>query len=180
MIPGTNNSSKIQDDNIDESLSENNFIDKIKELQEESQGRSQERLQERPQGRIILEIDELEMSEQEKNESENKINNTITLINNFSNPETQQLIFNIEKYIYIIDQLARTEDILTENIIIKIAINEFYNNNKTDDDKTDDDKRLLSSPITVTEAIEVLKKVISYQKSLEVRKEFNKNELKIL
>ncbi|CAG8609346.1 7837_t:CDS:2 [Diversispora eburnea] len=49
--PGTNNSSEVQDDDADESLSENDFNDKIEELQEESQGRSRERPRGRPQGR---------------------------------------------------------------------------------------------------------------------------------
>jgi DDE superfamily endonuclease len=49
--PGTNNSSEVQDDDADESLSENDSIDEIEELQEEPQGRSRGRPRGRPQGR---------------------------------------------------------------------------------------------------------------------------------
>ncbi|CAG8767580.1 10447_t:CDS:1 [Dentiscutata erythropus] len=125
--------------------------------------------------RIMPEIDELEMSEQEESESENEIDDTAALINDFSNPEAQQLVHNIEEYAYIIDQPARTEDVLTDNIIIKMAINEFR-----DDDKTDDDEGSPPPPITVTEAVEALEKVISYQESLEVGKGFDENGLKML
>ncbi|CAG8646249.1 8718_t:CDS:2, partial [Diversispora eburnea] len=49
--PGTNNSSEVQDNDTDESLSENDFNDEIEKLQEESQGRSRGRSRGRPQGR---------------------------------------------------------------------------------------------------------------------------------
>ncbi|CAG8609332.1 7836_t:CDS:2 [Diversispora eburnea] len=77
------------------------------------------------------EIDELEMNEQGESESENEIDDTATLINDFSNPEAQQL-------------------------------------------------GSPPPPITVTEVVEALEKVISYQESLEVEKGFDENGLKML
>ncbi|CAG8709644.1 593_t:CDS:1, partial [Acaulospora morrowiae] len=49
--------------------------------------------------------------------------------------EAQQLMHNIEEYINLIDQSATMEDVLTDNVIIKIVINEFRNNYEIDDDK---------------------------------------------
>ncbi|CAG8603715.1 1936_t:CDS:2 [Diversispora eburnea] len=113
--------------------------------------------------RIMFKIDEPEISEQEESESENKIVDTAMLINNLSvetNPEAQQLIHNIEEHINMIDQLATTEDVLTDNVIIKMGSP--------------------LPPITVIETVDALEKVISYQGNLEVGKGFDENELKML
>ncbi|CAG8667749.1 9811_t:CDS:1, partial [Diversispora eburnea] len=67
--------------------------------------------------------------------------------------------------------------VLTDEGIIEIVIHEFCNN---DDESDNEEGSLPPPPITIIEAIDALKKVISYQESLEVRKEFNENELSIL
>jgi hypothetical protein len=115
-----------------------------------------------------LEIDEIEMDESEisEHESENEIN----LL------DDQQLIQDIEEYTCLINQPAKTEDALTDEGIIEMVIHEFRNS----DDETDEEELPLPSPITMMEAIDALKKVISYQESLEVGKGFNENELTIL
>ncbi|CAG8823433.1 24529_t:CDS:2, partial [Gigaspora margarita] len=64
----------------------------------------------------------------------------------------QELSNNIEEYIQMIDQTVVTEDVLT-------------------------DEELPPLPITITEAVEVLEKVIRYQEGLDVGKGFNKNGL---
>ncbi|CAG8520346.1 9206_t:CDS:2, partial [Cetraspora pellucida] len=68
------------------------------------------------------------------------------------------------------DLLANNED------IIKIVKHNFKDNSEV----SDDNKLLPLLLVTVTKAVEALKKVIRYQKSLEAKKEFNENRLKIL
>ncbi|CAG8630702.1 5299_t:CDS:1, partial [Racocetra persica] len=68
-----------------------------------------------------------------------------------------------------------TKDVLTDEGIIEIVNYEF--DKEENEAKNNDDKDPPSFLITITKAIKALKKVISYQESLEVRKGFKKNEL---
>ncbi|CAG8629841.1 3807_t:CDS:2, partial [Diversispora eburnea] len=91
--------------------------------------------------------------------------------------DDQQLIQDIEEYTCLINQLTKTEDVLTDEDIIEMVIHEFRNS----DDESDNKKRSPPPPpITIIEVIDVLKKVISYQESLEVEKGFNESKLSIL
>ncbi|CAG8782703.1 8700_t:CDS:2, partial [Racocetra persica] len=101
---------------------------------------------------------ELERSELGKSELEvikldiSKVNDINILIDDLlvdNSSKVQQLIQDIEKYSYLINQPVITKDILTDKI-------------------------------TVTEAVEMLKKIIRYQKDLEAEKGSNKNRLKML
>ncbi|CAG8643207.1 6470_t:CDS:1, partial [Diversispora eburnea] len=71
----------------------------------------------------------------------------------------------------------KTKNILTNEDIIEMVIHEFCD---SDDEIDENEKSSLPSPITIVETINILKKVISYQESLEVGKRFNKSELSIL
>ncbi|CAG8684232.1 5388_t:CDS:1, partial [Cetraspora pellucida] len=92
-----------------------------------------------------------------------KINDTITLVSDLSsetNLIAQKLRSNVNEFIYMIDQPTVTEDILTDEGIIEIVLNEFCEEEK-------DNNELLLLPITITEAIKALEKIIKYQKSLK-------------
>ncbi|CAG8760068.1 6450_t:CDS:1, partial [Racocetra persica] len=56
--------------------------------------------------------------EEEPQEETTEINNATTIVDDLSaaatNPMTQKLKDNIEEYIYMIDQLTATEDLLTD------------------------------------------------------------------
>ncbi|CAG8641101.1 8355_t:CDS:1, partial [Ambispora gerdemannii] len=66
---------------------------------------------------------------------------------------------------------------LTDEGIIEMIIHEFGN---SDDEIDNEEESPSPSLITITEVINVLKQVISYQESLKVGKGFNENELIIL
>ncbi|CAG8640287.1 10732_t:CDS:1, partial [Cetraspora pellucida] len=77
------------------------------------------------------------------------------------------LICNIDEYAYTIDQPTATKDVLTDKGIIEMIINKFNN----DDDETDDNKRSLPpSLITITDAINALKKLLIFKKVLNLEK----------
>ncbi|CAG8593567.1 3759_t:CDS:2 [Ambispora gerdemannii] len=90
-------------------------------------------------------------------------------------PEINEL--EIDEFKMDESEITKTENALIDKDIIKMIIHEFRNSN----DETDDEEESSSPPpIIITEAIDILKQVISYQESLEVKKGFNENELIIL
>ncbi|CAG8489543.1 1906_t:CDS:2 [Cetraspora pellucida] len=131
---------------------------------------------------ILSEINELEISKieiSEESELENDINDAATLVNNLSvenNLRAQELINNIEEYTYMIDQLAIIENVLTDEGIIEMVKNKFCEE-KSDDS---DEESLPPPSVTLIEAVKALEKIISYQESLKIRKDFNENGLVIL
>jgi len=107
-----------------------------------------------------------------------EIDDTTMLVNDLSmntNPVAQQLAQDVEEYICMIDQSIATEDGLTDEGIVEMVKAEFQDNNETDDDEPP-----LLPPVTITEAIEALKKVIRYQESLEMGKGFDEKGLMML
>ncbi|RHZ81279.1 hypothetical protein Glove_122g118 [Diversispora epigaea] len=200
IILATNN---IQDDDTDEQSSENDSIGEIDELQEEPrrlQGKPRERLLERQLketpglSNITIHFLPLNMTAHIQPMDAGRPQTIykkiirgpdVGIIHNFKSKykklycrylinqfEKNQ---NIEEYTRLINQPAKTEDALTDKGIIEIIIYEFHNS----DDKTDEE---LSLPLLITmiKAIDALKKVISYQESLKVKKGFNGSELIIL
>ncbi|CAG8535175.1 25913_t:CDS:1 [Dentiscutata erythropus] len=95
-----------------------------------------------------------------------------------SNQEVHKLISNIKEYTNLINQLAITEDVLIDIGIIKMVNYNFDKEAEKTEDNDEEDPLL--SLITITEATKALEKVIRYQKSLEVRKEFKENKLIML
>ncbi|CAG8520032.1 3425_t:CDS:1, partial [Diversispora eburnea] len=102
------------------------------------------------------EIDKLEMDKFEMNGFEMyefKISEHESEINLLL--DDQQLIQDIEEYTCLINQPAKTEDVLTDEGIIEMVIHKFHNS----DDKLDDKERSPPSfSITIIEAIDALKK----------------------
>ncbi|CAG8787351.1 18803_t:CDS:1, partial [Racocetra persica] len=94
--------------------------------------------------KIILEISKSEESESD-NKFQNKttdIDDTTILLKDLSaktNLTIQELTDNIEEYIQIINQLAVTEDILTDEDIIEMIIDEFCKDKTNDDNKNDEE-----------------------------------------
>ena len=91
------------------------------------------------------------------------------------NPVAQQLAQDIEEYIRTIDQPIEIENGLNDEGIIEMVKAEFHDNNETDDDEPPP-----PPSVTITEAIEALKKVIRYQESLEMGKRFDEKGLLML
>ncbi|CAG8831035.1 33445_t:CDS:1, partial [Racocetra persica] len=123
--------------------------------------------------KIMAKVSEMEGElEKEPQEETTEINDAAMIVDDLSaaatNPMTQELKDNIEEYIYMIDQPTTTEDLLTNEYIIEMVIDEFYEDNE-------DDKEPPPPPITMIEAIEALEKVIRYQESLDVRHGFDEN-----
>ncbi|CAG8739211.1 14932_t:CDS:1 [Dentiscutata erythropus] len=99
----------------------------------------------------LLEESRLEESEIRESGPENELQDeaseeedVVILINDLpieNIPEAQELINNIEEYANLINQPVETEDILTDEGIVKMVNYEFC-----DDDKTDDKEKELPPP----------------------------------
>ncbi|CAG8841716.1 38771_t:CDS:2, partial [Gigaspora margarita] len=110
-------------------------------------------------------LEESKSDNELQDETTNDNDNVALLLEDLSaetNLVVQELSNNIEEYIQMIDQLAATEDILTDEGIIKMVMDEFHDKETNNDDNNEEP---LPSPITITKPVEALKKVIRFNEN---------------
>ncbi|CAG8833422.1 31002_t:CDS:2 [Gigaspora margarita] len=154
MAPETNNLTKVQDDTmeIDDSAEE------IEEIYEQPQGKvSKVSIKNCWKATKIIP----ETNEPKESESDDE-------------PEDEIPEVNDATILPIV-----TENILTDDGIIEAVLDEFCNDYDNNDDDNNNDEPP-SPPITQTETIEALEKVIKYQKTLDIGIGFNEYELSVL